>query len=266
MGDRVAGRSSLSTLRSAERLSGALGPLGEPGNFVTALNHIQNAARGLRATTRSTRSGERQQLRDRRQLDPPAFSPKASRAEPGAVRSRLAHELRRRPHAERVATRGGVPALEPGIPASLRGGERRVSDVERVPRRRWSRREFLVAAGASAAAALVPRAAGAAGTDRVLVALFLQGAADGLNLCVRKRSRSTTGSAPPCGSRRERRSTSMASSVCILRWRPLLPLYRRGSLALVHAVGSPDPTRSHFDGRTSWNAARPATNRSPTAG
>jgi uncharacterized protein (DUF1501 family) len=28
---------------------------------------------------------------------------------------------------------------------------------------------------------------------------------------------------------------------------PLLPLFREGRLAVVHAVGSPDPTRSHFD-------------------
>ena len=32
-------------------------------------------------------------------------------------------------------------------------------------------------------------------------------------------------------------------------WAPLHPLYQSGELALIHAAGSPDPSRSHFESR-----------------
>ncbi len=39
---------------------------------------------------------------------------------------------------------------------------------------------------------------------------------------------------------------------------PLLPLWSEGSLAFVHAVGSPDPTRSHFDAQDFLELGTPA--------
>jgi uncharacterized protein (DUF1501 family) len=38
---------------------------------------------------------------------------------------------------------------------------------------------------------------------------------------------------------------------------PLLPLFRNGQLAIVHAVGSPDPTRSHFDAQDYMESGTP---------
>jgi uncharacterized protein (DUF1501 family) len=38
---------------------------------------------------------------------------------------------------------------------------------------------------------------------------------------------------------------------------PLLPLFRSGQLAIVHAVGSPDPTRSHFDAQDYMESGTP---------
>ena len=38
---------------------------------------------------------------------------------------------------------------------------------------------------------------------------------------------------------------------------PLLPLWRERSLAVVHAVGSPDPTRSHFDAQDFMESGTP---------
>jgi uncharacterized protein (DUF1501 family) len=38
---------------------------------------------------------------------------------------------------------------------------------------------------------------------------------------------------------------------------PLLPLWRNGSLAAVHAIGSPDPTRSHFDAQDFMESGTP---------
>jgi uncharacterized protein (DUF1501 family) len=39
--------------------------------------------------------------------------------------------------------------------------------------------------------------------------------------------------------------------------RPLMELYGRRELAIVHATGSPSPTRSHSRRRTSWRPPRP---------
>jgi uncharacterized protein (DUF1501 family) len=38
---------------------------------------------------------------------------------------------------------------------------------------------------------------------------------------------------------------------------PLMPLFRSGRLAIVHAVGSPDPTRSHFDAQDYMESGTP---------
>jgi uncharacterized protein (DUF1501 family) len=38
---------------------------------------------------------------------------------------------------------------------------------------------------------------------------------------------------------------------------PLMPFWREGSLAFVHAAGSPDPTRSHFDGQDNIESGTP---------
>ncbi len=38
---------------------------------------------------------------------------------------------------------------------------------------------------------------------------------------------------------------------------PLQPLFRNGQLAIVHAVGSPDPTRSHFDAQDYMESGTP---------
>src|SRR6185295_14135645 len=41
------------------------------------------------------------------------------------------------------------------------------------------------------------------------------------------------------------------------RLAPLAPLWRRGELAIVHACGSPDSTRSHFDAQDYMETATP---------
>jgi uncharacterized protein (DUF1501 family) len=38
---------------------------------------------------------------------------------------------------------------------------------------------------------------------------------------------------------------------------PILPLFRNGQLAIVQAVGSPDPTRSHFDAQDYMESGTP---------
>ena len=44
---------------------------------------------------------------------------------------------------------------------------------------------------------------------------------------------------------------------------PLMPFWRQGSLAFVHAAGSPDPTRSHFDGQDNIESGTPGNKATP---
>jgi len=97
---------------------------------------------------------------------------------------------------------------------------------------------------------------------RVLVAIFQRGAVDGLNMVV------------PFG---EKRYYDLRPSIAIPApgkpgesaidldgffglhpaLAPLKPIYDAGALAVVHAAGSPDPTRSHFDAQDYMESGTP---------
>ena len=127
-----------------------------------------------------------------------------------------------------------------------------------------TRREFLTeaawyGAGFAAFPSLLLRAAqsaAAAGKNgRRFVLVFLRGAADGLNICVPYgdpdyyRLRPTLAIPPPGRGTANKPSALKLNDLFALHpaLAPLLPLYHAGELAFVHAVGSPEPTRSHFD-------------------
>jgi uncharacterized protein (DUF1501 family) len=92
---------------------------------------------------------------------------------------------------------------------------------------------------------------------KVLVAIFQRGAADGLNIVV------------PHGEKRYynlRPTISVPQSTVIdldgffglhPSLAPLKPLWDRQQLAIVHAAGSPDPTRSHFDAQDYMESGTP---------
>ncbi len=117
-------------------------------------------------------------------------------------------------------------------------------------------RRGLLAAGALSALGWAARprtalAALAVGPERtgppggVLVTVFLRGGADGLNVVVPHgdddyhRSRPTLGIASPIDLDG---FFGLHPSL-----RPLLPLYQAGQMAVIHACGSGDQTRSHFE-------------------
>lgn len=90
----------------------------------------------------------------------------------------------------------------------------------------------------------------------VLISIFLRGGADGLNVIVPHgdddyyRSRPTLGIAAP----NDTRAKADARAVDLDGYfglhpalRPLLPLYEAGQMAIIHACGSGDQTRSHFE-------------------
>jgi uncharacterized protein (DUF1501 family) len=113
------------------------------------------------------------------------------------------------------------------------------------------------------APAFLARTAEAAGrSKRLLIAIFQRGAADGLNIVV------------PYGDAeyyRLRPSIALprpnAADQAVLdldghfglhpKLAPLKPFWDNRSLAIVHACGSPDPTRSHFDAQDYMESATP---------
>ena len=127
-------------------------------------------------------------------------------------------------------------------------------------------RRFLLHKGALAIAgtAAIPTflvrsvlAESAASPDRRLVVIFQRGAADGLNIVVPYR---------------EKNYYAMRPSIAIPQNRVLdldgffglnpslssfKPLYQQGQLAIVHAVGSPNMSRSHFDAQDYMESGTP---------
>jgi uncharacterized protein (DUF1501 family) len=125
------------------------------------------------------------------------------------------------------------------------------------------RRSFLKSATASLGVLIAPgallhaRPARALGTDPVLVALYLRGGADALSLVV------PHGDAAYYAARPSIR-VAPGSEIDLDGFfglhpslAPLVPWWQAGRLSLLHACGSPDPTRSHFDAQDFMEFAAP---------
>jgi len=130
-----------------------------------------------------------------------------------------------------------------------------------ITRRIFLKNGGLAVIGTAAIPAFLTRAARAAESltakNKRLVVIFQRGAADGLNIVV------------PHG---ERAYYSMRPSINIPRnavldldgffglhpsLSPFQPLWKQRHLAIVHATGSPDPTRSHFDAQDFMESGTP---------
>lgn len=85
------------------------------------------------------------------------------------------------------------------------------------------------------------------GGSKVLVFLFLRGALDGLHAVPPVDEPSLYALRPQLARRDEMVELGVPGFALHRSLEALLPFWRDGSLAIVHAVGSPDPTRSHFD-------------------
>lgn len=136
-----------------------------------------------------------------------------------------------------------------------------------------SRRGFLQAAGSSAliaaaaAPAWLPRVALASShrsTMRdVIVAVYLRGAADGLTMCVPHGDPAyyaarPTLAVPRPDSSDPTRCTDLDGFFGLApAMAPLVPVFREGKLLIVHACGSTDATRSHFDAQRFMEAGLP---------
>src|ERR1700676_4476331 len=135
----------------------------------------------------------------------------------------------------------------------------------------FSRRAFLKGSslamfGVGAAPSWLGRAAFAVTSQhkKILVALFQRGAAAGLNVVLPVSGPAHY--APPPTLSIPKPSTSNAADSAIdlngfFGLHPSLanlkPIYDAKALAIVHATGSPDPTRSHFDAQDFMEAGAP---------
>jgi uncharacterized protein (DUF1501 family) len=134
----------------------------------------------------------------------------------------------------------------------------------------YSRRFFLKSSGlALVSAGMAPRFVGsiaAAETGKrgkVLVTVFQRGAADGLNIVIPFGEKAYYAlrpsiAIPAPGAGMERPALDLDGFFGLHpALAPLVELYQSGRLAAVHAAGSPDSTRSHFDAQDYMESATP---------
>lgn len=136
-----------------------------------------------------------------------------------------------------------------------------------------SRREFLKSTailGALGVVAIGPagwaaRAIASDGDQRRLVVVFLRGAVDGLNVVVPHGESAYYDSRPTIAIARAGGDGAVINLDGFFGLHPALapiaPLWNEGSLAFVHACGSPDPTRSHFDAQDYMESGTPGVKR-----
>ena len=138
----------------------------------------------------------------------------------------------------------------------------------------YSRRIFLKNGGLALvslgfAPAFLARTVAAAGSRRkVLVTIFQRGAVDGLNMIVPFGESGYYSARPSIAIARPGTSPDAAVDLDGFfgfhpRLAPLKPLYDAGQLAVVHACGSPDGTRSHFDAQDYMETATPGVKSTP---
>ena len=140
-----------------------------------------------------------------------------------------------------------------------------------MPTRRFFLRDSALAmVGAGASPLWLERALCAAkppaGRKKILVAIFQRGAADGLNVVVPHGEKAYYRLRPTISIPRPTTGASRKDDAAIDLdgffglhpvLAPLEPLYRQQHLAIVDAVGSPDPTRSHFDAQDYMESGTP---------
>src|SRR5882724_5249068 len=108
-----------------------------------------------------------------------------------------------------------------------------------------------------------------AGRRKVLVAIFQRGAVDGLSMVppygdvAYAAVRPGIALQPPSHGESERAVDLDGFFAFHPSLAPLLPLWENHSLAVVHACGSPDTTRSHFDAQDYMESGTPGVKSTP---
>jgi uncharacterized protein (DUF1501 family) len=137
-----------------------------------------------------------------------------------------------------------------------------------LSRRIFLRNSALAMVGVGSAPLWLERAALAQDApgrkNKVLVAIFQRGAADGLNIVVPHGEQGYYDLRPSIAIPRPSPGAAAESAIDLDGFfglhpalAPLKPLWDLQQLAIVHAAGSPDPTRSHFDAQDFMESGTP---------
>ena len=137
-----------------------------------------------------------------------------------------------------------------------------------LSRRIFLRNSALAMVGVGAAPLWLQRAALAKDApgrrNKVLVAIFQRGAADGLNIVIPHGEQRYYDLRPTISVPRPNAAVPADSAINLDGFfglhpslASLKPLWDRQELAIVHAAGSPDPTRSHFDAQDYMESGTP---------
>jgi uncharacterized protein (DUF1501 family) len=130
-----------------------------------------------------------------------------------------------------------------------------------ITRRVFLRNGGLAVVGTAAIPAFLARAAHAAQSlgvkNKRLVVIFQRGAADGLNIVVPHAERSYYAMRPSINIPRNAVLDLDGFFGLHPSLSPVQPLWKQRHLAIVHAAGSPDPTRSHFDAQDFMESGTP---------
>jgi uncharacterized protein (DUF1501 family) len=121
----------------------------------------------------------------------------------------------------------------------------------------------LVAAGSFMPAWTRRALAQETGGNKVLVFLFLRGALDGLHAVPPADESRLYALRPQLARREDMLDLGVPGFALHRSMEALLPFWRDGSLAIVHAVGSPDPTRSHFEAQDFLELGTPGVKGTP---
>src|SRR5580658_7814896 len=141
-----------------------------------------------------------------------------------------------------------------------------------ISRRIFLRNSAFAMAGVGSAPLWLQRAAFASEqqsrSKKVLVAIFQRGAADGLNIVVPHGEQRYYGLRPTIAIPRPSRAEDATIDLNgFFGLHPSLaslkPLWDQRHLAIVHAAGSPDPTRSHFDAQDYMESGTPGLKGTP---
>ncbi|MGH9861969.1 MAG: DUF1501 domain-containing protein [Candidatus Acidiferrales bacterium] len=140
----------------------------------------------------------------------------------------------------------------------------------KLTRRVFLKSSGLALVGLGAVPDFLARAAAAtSGKGKILVVIFQRGAADGLNIVVPHAEKAYYSMRPTIAIPRPKKGDAQAALDLdgFFGFHPLLepfkPLYDQGLLAAVHASGSPDSTRSHFDAQDFMESGTPGRKSTP---
>lgn len=142
-----------------------------------------------------------------------------------------------------------------------------------------TRRVFIKSSGLALVSFAVPpsflkrtaMAQSTRGTDRpIIIAIFQRGAADGISMVVPFGDEGYRGGRPQIAIPEPGKSGNQDAAIDLDGFfglhpalSPFKPIYEAGHLAIVHAVGSPDSTRSHFDAQDYMETATPGRKSTP---